>query len=161
MGYEFARYIQNNAGNLDLLIPGANYLTFFQGNTAIAKLNYAANATTLEGGGVTGDDFYLKANSIDVRPKITLLGGAGISVDCSTGSGYIFAVNGTNYGGMGYTGGGDFLILSYDNKDIQFTPNGTGKVRFGTYTGGAATDSTGYITILDNGGATRKLMVQA
>lgn len=33
--------------------------------------------------------------------------------------------------------------------------------RFGVYTAGAATDSTGYITIKDSAGNTRKLMVQA
>ena len=36
-----------------------------------------------------------------------------------------------------------------------------GNVRMGTYSAGAATDSTGYITIKDAGGTSRKLMVQA
>jgi len=47
------------------------------------------------------------------------------------------------------------------NIDLIFTPKGTGNMRFGTYTAGAATDSTGYITVKDSGGTTRKLMVQA
>ena len=47
------------------------------------------------------------------------------------------------------------------NIDMIFTPKGTGTLRFGTYTAGAATDSTGYITVKDSGGTTRKLMVQA
>ena len=34
-------------------------------------------------------------------------------------------------------------------------------VYFGTYSAGAATDSTGYITIKDAAGTVRKLMVQA
>lgn len=60
-------------------------------------------------------------------------------------------------------GGGPTILAegSDTNIDLSFTPKGTGGVRFGTYTAGAATDSTGYITIKDSGGTTRKLMVQA
>ena len=60
-------------------------------------------------------------------------------------------------------GGGPTLLAegSDTNIDLAFTPKGTGTMRFGTYTAGAATDSTGYITIKDSGGTTRKLMVQA
>jgi hypothetical protein len=47
------------------------------------------------------------------------------------------------------------------NLDLQLAPKGTGNIRFGTYTAGAATDSTGYITIKDAGGTLRKIMVQA
>jgi hypothetical protein len=50
---------------------------------------------------------------------------------------------------------------SASNIDLTFTPKGTGNVRFGTYTAGAATDSIGYITIKDAAGNSRKLMVQA
>ena len=35
------------------------------------------------------------------------------------------------------------------------------QLRTGTYVGGIATDSTGYILIKDEGGVDRKLMVQA
>jgi len=50
---------------------------------------------------------------------------------------------------------------SDSNIDIAITPKGTGNLKFGTYTAGAATDSTGYITVKDSGGTVRKLMVQA
>jgi hypothetical protein len=42
--------------------------------------------------------------------------------------------------------------------DIAFTPKGAGTVRFGTYTAGVLTP-TGYITIKDSGGTTRRLLV--
>ncbi len=60
-------------------------------------------------------------------------------------------------------GGGPTILAegSDTNIDLAFTPKGTGLVRLGTYTAGAATDSTGYISIKDSGGTTRKLMVQA
>lgn len=45
--------------------------------------------------------------------------------------------------------------------DLLLAGKGTGVVRFGTYTAGAATDSTGYITVKDAAGNSRKLMVQA
>lgn len=55
----------------------------------------------------------------------------------------------------------DTQLTTFTNYNIALIPNGTGKVKFGTYTAGAATDSTGYITILDAAGNIRKLMVQA
>ena len=64
----------------------------------------------------------------------------------------------------GANAGGNPTILAEGAStdiDLAFTPKGTGTMRFGTYTAGAATDSTGYITIKDSGGTTRKLMVQA
>jgi len=43
--------------------------------------------------------------------------------------------------------------------DIQFTPKGSGLVKFGTHTAKGAEAFTGYITIKDAGGTTRKVMV--
>lgn len=45
------------------------------------------------------------------------------------------------------------------NIDIRFTPKGTGVLSFGTHTGTADTAISGYITIKDSGGTTRKLAV--
>ena len=45
------------------------------------------------------------------------------------------------------------------NQDITLTPAGTGKVTFGTHSALAAETVTGYITIKDAGGTTRKLAV--
>ena len=42
--------------------------------------------------------------------------------------------------------------------DITLTPKGTGNVRFGTYTAGVLTP-TGYVTIKDSGGTSRRLLV--
>lgn len=51
-------------------------------------------------------------------------------------------------------------VIATGKGDLYLNPAG-GEIKFGTYTAGAATDSTGYITIVDSGGTTRKLMVQA
>ena len=46
-----------------------------------------------------------------------------------------------------------------DNIDLTLTPAGTGVVQFGTHSGLAAETVTGYITVKDSGGTTRKLAV--
>jgi hypothetical protein len=46
------------------------------------------------------------------------------------------------------------------NVDINFTPKGTGNMRFGTYTG-TISAITGYIEIKDSGGTVRRLAVVA
>jgi hypothetical protein len=48
---------------------------------------------------------------------------------------------------------------SDSNIDVKITPKGTGAVQFGTHTGTADTAISGYITIKDAGGTTRKLAV--
>jgi hypothetical protein len=58
-----------------------------------------------------------------------------------TGAGPIFSVAGTDA-----------------DIDLNLTPKGAGAVRFGTYTGTILTP-TGYITIKDSGGTTRRLLV--
>jgi len=45
------------------------------------------------------------------------------------------------------------------NIDLAFTPKGTGRVRFGTHSAIAAETVTGYITIKDAGGTSRKIAV--
>jgi hypothetical protein len=47
------------------------------------------------------------------------------------------------------------------NIDLALTPKGTGNVRFGTLTANADAPITGYITIKDAGGTTRKLAIIA
>lgn len=47
------------------------------------------------------------------------------------------------------------------NIDIAFNPKGTGTMRFGTFTSNADTAITGYVTIKDSGGTSRKLAVIA
>ena len=50
------------------------------------------------------------------------------------------------------------VLGSDTNIDLALTPKGTGVVQFGTYTAGVLAP-TGYITIKDSGGTTRKLAV--
>lgn len=50
---------------------------------------------------------------------------------------------------------------SATDVDLLIDARGAGLLSLGSYTAGAATDSTGYITIKDAGGTSRKVMVQA
>ena len=53
------------------------------------------------------------------------------------------------------------LQVNETDHSLALIPNGAGLVKFGAYTAGAATDSTGYITISGALGNNRKLIAQA
>lgn len=53
------------------------------------------------------------------------------------------------------------IIADLTDADIILTPNGTGRVRFGTLTANADAPITGYIEVKDSGGTVRKLAVIA
>jgi hypothetical protein len=62
------------------------------------------------------------------------------------------------------TGGANhptFLTFQSNDGVDRFLIHNDSIIQFGAYTAGAATDSTGYITVKDLLGNTRKLMVQA
>jgi len=70
------------------------------------------------------------------------------------------AVNFFQMYGSGSGSGPVFASIGSDtNIDLTLTPKGTGNVRFGTLTATADTAISGYITIKDSGGTTRKLAV--
>jgi len=141
MGYDYCRYARKvgtnlvlkdpeafypkitlySSGNTILDLGGGAYMTVKQGGANVFKYTYAGNVSTIEGGGVTGDDLKLKANTIDATPFILLEG----------------------------------------NGDITLAPDVGSHIRFGQYSGGAASDSIGYISVKDAAGNARKLMVQA
>jgi hypothetical protein len=64
------------------------------------------------------------------------------------------------------TMGSNALVLAFESAgtgsadgDIVFTPKGSGTVKFGTHSAVAAEIITGYITITDAAGNSRKLAV--
>jgi hypothetical protein len=71
------------------------------------------------------------------------------------------AVNYLNVNGVPASNSPELTAEGTDtNLDIRFTPKGTGRVRFGTYTG-TALSIAGYIEIKDAGGTIRRLAVVA
>ena len=57
------------------------------------------------------------------------------------------------------TGNAALIDVTETNTDLELAGNGTGVVKFGTHSAIAAETVTGYITIKDSGGTTRKIAV--
>jgi hypothetical protein len=161
--------------SLEFVAKGSGSIQFATNNTiANIQLQVANTASAVNYVQVTG-------GATTVRPRIdftgsdTNVGGAFVA----KGSGaFLFASDAnastiqffisrtgsaTNY--LQVTGGatGSAPVLSAQGSsdtdvDITFTPKGAGAVRFGTHTGTILTP-TGYITIKDSGGTTRRLLV--
>lgn len=104
-------------------------------------------------------DVYMYPNADSIYPYLRLDGGGDAYIGTNWGA-FILDRRGTQEGAF-QSSATQFEMLTYDDRNIKLTPAGTGKVKFGAYTNTPATDSTGFITILDAAGNTRKLMVQA
>jgi hypothetical protein len=76
------------------------------------------------------------------------------SVQAGVGNANYFQMNGAASGSAPAILG----VGSDADIDVAFTPKGAGAVRFGTYTASVLTP-TGYITIKDSGGTSRRLLV--
>lgn len=149
------------AGSIYLNTTGSKTIIFQEGGDQTFLFSYAANVSTIAGTAVNADELRIRANTDDTYPYIKLTGNSGITLYNETNNS-TFIYNGATLA-LGFcTVGADYEITSYvDNTNIFLKPSGTGKIKFGTYTAGAALASEGYITIVDAGGTTRKLMVQA
>ena len=116
-----------------------NSLFYFGGSSDTILRRDGAAATLAQRNGTTQQisriyNTYTDASNYE---RLTLTGVAGTSVNITAET-------------LG-TGG--------DNLDIVLTPAGTGAVRFGTHSALAAETVTGYITIKDAGGTSRKVAI--
>jgi hypothetical protein len=109
---------------------------------------------------VTTENLLIYANLIDAYPVIKLLGNTAIENCVTTGNAWIMRDGATGVFYLSLSGS-DSMIASGADKNIYLAPNGTGKVKFGTYVAGIKADSIGYIEVLDAGGTSRRLMVQS
>ena len=141
----------------------ADTLAFYHNDmTKLLQLNKGtANVIKEYGGsGVTGDDRYLFANTIDAYPYINLAGNSNIYLQSKAGTSLAFSWGGTYVGSVI----GDANVFEWNsagNRHIAFIPGGTGKVKFGTYVGTGDVVCNGNITIKDAAGTDRKLMTTA
>jgi hypothetical protein len=82
--------------------------------------------------------------------------GGGTQVTISDTS---LAVNRINLTGAATTGAPEVSAIGSDaNINLKLTPKGTGVLQFGTYTAGVLSP-TGFITITDAAGTSRRLLV--
>jgi len=129
--------------------------------TQLFEMSYSAvGKTYLKGGFVSGYDLFVYANAIDGLPYMKFNGLGEIQFYHSTGKKFELFESTTKYIMM-YADTDAVIETAAANQHLYLKPNGTGKVKFGTYVAGAATDSTGYIMIKDSGGTDRKVMIQA
>ena len=124
----------------------------------------AATQTNVYGNTETLHSLYIYANQVDDAPRIALIPNYAYEILCNMeNAGAKFRIN-TGADGVltiGISGTDTVFDTIANNKNIFLQPHGTGNVKFGTYAAAIATESTGYITIKDAAGNSRKLMVQA
>lgn len=135
------------------------YLSVREGTVVKFKFENSTGVSRVIGSLISGEDLELKANDADTYSFIKLNGNGWVDIEGSAGSGLNLKENGTSY--ASFEENTDFQIQTYSDRNIFLDPDGSGKVKFGTYAAGVAGDSTGYITIKDASGTDRKLMVQA
>jgi len=152
MGYNHFRYARRiDANAIELM---------HEDLTRLLKITNAkaVNTISLEGLEATGKGLEFYANGTDmIYHRI-----AEDSIySCGGGGNHYFRQNNVNFLNLTESGTDEVIQGLTTNNDIAIVPNGAGVLKFGAYNAGVAGDSTGYITIKDGAGNTRKLMVQA
>lgn len=169
--------VVSGAGTCTLYTPSGTSVYLGAGGAAVAQLGSASNAASLCGywnasaitGGLSSTN---RAYPFSLGGDVTLQGDAAdvLALRRST-SAQAFRLYGTytdasNYVRLGLNTTSTTLTIAAetagtgaDDIDLAFTPAGTGTMKFGTHSAVAAETVTGYITIKDSGGTTRKLAV--
>jgi len=75
-------------GNSDISLVSARDIYFKSGTTQMCLFRYASNLSTLYGGGVSGDDLTIKANSADTYPYLLLYGNDDVNLTLPAGKGF-------------------------------------------------------------------------
>jgi len=164
----------NSTASLGLASNGSGNVRFYTNGTIFTeqmRVSHTASAVNYVQvtGSATGSNPIISTQGSDgnVGMTLTTKGTFGLTVKSSAGGNIFTATHGnsstSNYLTFNATVSGSQPTISVANSvdadvDIVFTPKGAGAVRFGTYTGTILTP-TGYITIKDSGGTTRRLLV--
>ena len=120
-----------------------------------------AGGIAVDPGGVTTDDLTIYSNSVDAQPTIILYGDNKIQVCHKAGTSFEIVDNATIYLKTYYNVTDSFIENAIVNSNLCLVTNGTGKVKFGTFTGSGDVAVNGSISILDSGGTARKLATVA
>ena len=153
---------------IDFASKGFGSLRFFTGGNR--QFNIADTASAVNylqvAGGATGFPVTFSAQGSDANIQINHVSkGTGNQVFIAgTTTQFVVATTASSVNYLNATGAATgsapsiFSGGSDTNVDIALYPQGTGVLRFGTYTAGALS-ATGYITIKDAAGNTRRLLV--
>lgn len=147
-----------------------DFFTNGQGNARQARVSHTASAVNyvqVTGSVTTGRPVIsMQGSDTNIPAGLYTKGTGNIDFRSHGGSNNQFVINSgnvaVNYLQVAGTTAGNAPILSAQGTDtninLALTPKGTGTVQFGTYTASILTP-TGYITITDSGGTTRRLLV--
>ena len=161
--------VSKGSGSVTAYTNGGNQLQF-----AVTHTASAVNYVQVTGAATTGLPIISAQGSdsnvgIELRTKGQPTG-PGFRVTNNNGANVCFAVitstpTPVNYIRVDPTATGSAPIIravgTDTNVDLALTPQGTGRVKFGTYTANMALTIQGYIEIVDSGGTVRKLAVIA
>jgi len=141
------------------------------GGGGSAQLNIAHTASAVNYVQVTGaattarPAISMQGSDTNISMTVTAKGTGNIVFNTSSGVTYAVinsVASGVNYPVLDPSVAGSpvtYRVTGGDtNIDLALTPKGTGVLQFGTYTASILTP-TGYITIKDSGGTTRRLLV--
>lgn len=162
----------NGGGNVVIGTSGTSNVTQFRVSHTASAVNYVQATGAATGGGPTisaqGSDtnvglvlqskgtlplYLVTPGAIDVRIQPNNLRSLSVNSVAS-------AVNYWSMTNAAATFAPSIAVAGSDaNIDLQLSPKGTGRVRFGTHTATADTAISGYIEILDAGGTVRRLAV--
>jgi hypothetical protein len=154
----------NGTGSLYLNTNGLNETNQMRVSHTASAVNYVQVT-----GAATGSNPIISTAGSDgnIGMTLTTKGTFGLTLKSSAGGNIFTATHGnsatSNYLTFGASISGSQPTISVANSvdadvDIVFTPKGAGAVRFGTYTA-SVLSPTGYITIKDSGGTSRRLLV--
>lgn len=163
---------QGSDANPSLVLTGKGTGVVALGGSTVANSAFQAIPTTssvnyIEAkGAIAGQAVYLSAKGTDAnipfiiqskgtQPFFFVVNNAiqFAALNTTSAVNYLYAT-----GGVAGSAGVLAATGSDANIDIKFTPKGTGVLQFGTYTAGILAQ-TGYITITDAGGTSRRLLV--
>jgi hypothetical protein len=105
-----------------------------------------------------GDTLTIYSNTVDGRPRLVLTGGAKMELHASTS--FEFNTDAATPLTLSYSAPDTILDTYGGDHNLFLKPNGTGKVKFGTYVPGLVV-STGTIPMLDAAGNARNILVQS
>jgi len=138
------------------LNTSSGYIQFSEGGTGTFKFTDDGTSCVIEGG-ATDRNMKLQVNDTDTYPNFVLFDVGDIELRVASGRYFILDENNTNF--MYFQEDTDSIIGTYSDKNIYLNPNGSGVVKFGSHTALGGESVTGYITIKDASGNTRKLAV--
>ena len=110
----------------------------------------------------SGERLTIVPNTVDLYPEIKMIGAGDLTFTTATTQKTVIANSGAgSFLSFIRTGTDAILTGETANDNIYLAPTGTGKVKFGTFTGSGDVAVNGSIAVLDSSGNARKLATVA